>query len=257
MIKFFRKIRQRLINENRFSRYLLYAIGEIVLVVIGILIALQVNNWKSEREDHSIANDYYCQLLADLELDKIQLEALTEAHHEKIQVGKQLIKDLHGMKQSKDELLQVFKTIARSDTYIPTHVAYSEMISSGNLGILKNKQLKKSLITYYTELENFKHILDGNRAFQTTQMVSWDDVLEFGWQSPSISAGLDLDEELISLLPHNDWHLNKQSPIFKKFQSVTYICLTTSDRKTEIYGQIIERMEPLIQDLVEACQNQE
>ncbi|MEH6748623.1 MAG: DUF6090 family protein [Maribacter arcticus] len=44
MIKFFRKIRQRLLTENKFSKYLLYAIGEIVLVVIGILIALQLNN---------------------------------------------------------------------------------------------------------------------------------------------------------------------------------------------------------------------
>tara|TARA_R110002051_G_scaffold323712_2_gene418224 strand:- start:13567 stop:13764 length:198 start_codon:yes stop_codon:yes gene_type:complete len=44
MIKFFRKIRQKILTENKFSKYLLYAIGEIVLVVIGILIALQVNN---------------------------------------------------------------------------------------------------------------------------------------------------------------------------------------------------------------------
>jgi len=44
MIKFFRKIRQQLLTENKFSKYLLYAIGEIVLVVIGILIALQIDN---------------------------------------------------------------------------------------------------------------------------------------------------------------------------------------------------------------------
>jgi len=49
MIKFFRKIRQQLLTENKFSKYLLYAIGEIVLVVIGILIALQINNWNIER----------------------------------------------------------------------------------------------------------------------------------------------------------------------------------------------------------------
>ena len=47
MIKFFRHIRKRLIGENRFSKYLLYAIGEIILVVIGILIALQINNWNN------------------------------------------------------------------------------------------------------------------------------------------------------------------------------------------------------------------
>ena len=51
MIKFFRHIRQRLLSENKFSKYLLYAIGEIVLVVIGILIALQINNWNEERKE--------------------------------------------------------------------------------------------------------------------------------------------------------------------------------------------------------------
>jgi len=45
MIKFFRKIRQKMLTENKFSKYLLYAIGEIILVVIGILIALSINNW--------------------------------------------------------------------------------------------------------------------------------------------------------------------------------------------------------------------
>jgi len=45
MIKFFRKIRQQLLAENKFTKYLIYAIGEIVLVVIGILIALSINNW--------------------------------------------------------------------------------------------------------------------------------------------------------------------------------------------------------------------
>ena len=49
MIKFFRRIRQQLLSENKFSKYLLYAIGEVVLVVIGILIALQINNWNEER----------------------------------------------------------------------------------------------------------------------------------------------------------------------------------------------------------------
>ena len=51
MIKFFRKIRQKLLSENKFSKYLIYAIGEIVLVVIGILIALQINNWNEHRKD--------------------------------------------------------------------------------------------------------------------------------------------------------------------------------------------------------------
>ena len=50
MIQLFRKIRQRLLSENRFSKYLLYALGEIILVVIGILIALQINNSNEHRK---------------------------------------------------------------------------------------------------------------------------------------------------------------------------------------------------------------
>jgi len=53
MIKFFRKIRQELLSQNRFSKYLFYAIGEIILVVIGILIALQINNNNSNKIDEA------------------------------------------------------------------------------------------------------------------------------------------------------------------------------------------------------------
>lgn len=51
MIKFFRSIRQSLLTENKFSKYLLYALGEIILVIIGILIALQINNWNENRKN--------------------------------------------------------------------------------------------------------------------------------------------------------------------------------------------------------------
>ena len=54
MIIFFKKIRQQLLTENKFSKYLLYAIGEIVLVVIGILIALQLNTCRMEKNDRQI-----------------------------------------------------------------------------------------------------------------------------------------------------------------------------------------------------------
>jgi len=70
MIKFFRKIRQQLMTENKFSKYLMYAIGEIVLVVIGILIALQINNWNENRKLQTTKHIYLEQLLADFEADK-------------------------------------------------------------------------------------------------------------------------------------------------------------------------------------------
>lgn len=70
MIKFFRKIRQNLLSEGKTEKYFKYAIGEIILVVIGILIALQINNWNEKRKQQVKTQNYYQQLLEDLHKDK-------------------------------------------------------------------------------------------------------------------------------------------------------------------------------------------
>jgi hypothetical protein len=76
MIKFFRKIRYDLMDKNKTGKYFKYAIGEIVLVVIGILIALQINNWNENRKIEDIKQNYYQQLLVDLEKDKEYAEVM-------------------------------------------------------------------------------------------------------------------------------------------------------------------------------------
>ncbi len=69
MIKFFRKIRQKTLTENKFGKYLTYAIGEIILVVIGILIALSINNWNEDRKAKTYENQVYNQIYDDLITD--------------------------------------------------------------------------------------------------------------------------------------------------------------------------------------------
>ena len=74
MLKFFRQIRYDLMKQNKTSKYLKYAIGEIVLVVIGILIALQLNVFKENYQIASERKEYYSQLIEDLNSDKKTLE---------------------------------------------------------------------------------------------------------------------------------------------------------------------------------------
>jgi len=76
MIKFFRKIRQKSIAENKFTNYFKYAIGEIVLVVLGILIALQINNWNDQRKVGLITTNYYKQILIDFEKEQQNIDSL-------------------------------------------------------------------------------------------------------------------------------------------------------------------------------------
>ena len=94
MLKFFRNIRQRLLTENKFSKYLLYAIGEIVLVVLGILIALSVNNWKETSSQRKIEKLFLVDLLHDLTLDSIQLESMLEIDTERFRTKPLLLKFL-------------------------------------------------------------------------------------------------------------------------------------------------------------------
>ena len=78
MIKFFRKIRQNLASENKFSKYLLYAIGEILLVIIGILIAIQINNKNTKRIEKEVFQSNLQYLLEDIKKDKADLLEIKE-----------------------------------------------------------------------------------------------------------------------------------------------------------------------------------
>ncbi|MFH4966570.1 DUF6090 family protein [Gaetbulibacter sp. M240] len=71
MLKFFRKIRQRLLTENKFSKYLIYSLGEIVLVVIGISIALQINNWNENRKRENLKKQLFIELRARIMQDTV------------------------------------------------------------------------------------------------------------------------------------------------------------------------------------------
>ncbi|MCP9198595.1 DUF6090 family protein [Gramella sp. GC03-9] len=78
MIKFFRNIRRRLLRENRFTRYLIYAVGEIILVVIGILIALQINNWNENQQDRKLERGLMTDMITDLRNDLSLLDEVID-----------------------------------------------------------------------------------------------------------------------------------------------------------------------------------
>ncbi len=82
MIKFFRKIRQDLLMENKTGKYFKYAIGEIVLVVIGILIALQINNWNTERQNENIKTSLLVKLEAELDYNTNRLDTLSSLYND-------------------------------------------------------------------------------------------------------------------------------------------------------------------------------
>ena len=91
MIKVFRKIRQNLLDENKIGKYLKYALGEILLVVIGILIALQINNWKDERKEEKEILNYIQSIKKDIQADTALFAQISNSLNEQIVSAKYIV----------------------------------------------------------------------------------------------------------------------------------------------------------------------
>ena len=158
MIAFFRKIRQQLLSKNKTGKYLTYAIGEIVLVVIGILIALQINAWAIEQDNHT--------------LEKIYLEALRVEIMEDIQFYTSVSDSLKNQETSalhilhfieypeaviKDSLqfINAFRQCAEGENLTRTEVTWNELQSTGRMSLIRNKKLTGLLFEYYADLDHF------------------------------------------------------------------------------------------------------
>ncbi len=98
MIKFFKKIRQDLLSEGKIGKYLKYAIGEIILVVIGILIALSINNWNENQKTAIRETQIYLELKNDLLQTRNDVEETISNHKEILKVNQQLIFDIYNKK---------------------------------------------------------------------------------------------------------------------------------------------------------------
>lgn len=149
MIKFFRKIRHGLLAENKISKYLIYAIGEIALVVIGILIALQVNNWNEWRKDRI--------------KEKQILEELSETLTKNCEVLDMSLQSAADRNNSRDIIISVFAEkppftdslkepiFVSSFGYVITPFSYAgyEMLKNEGYDILNSAILRKEIVNIF------------------------------------------------------------------------------------------------------------
>lgn len=153
MIKFFRHIRQRLIRENRFSKYLLYAIGEIILVVIGILIALQVNNWNEVKKVEQSIKDHLVIFKQNLNEDKSQLKTLKETMEDQVNYADSTMRQIR-TEISVDESLKKYLTLlVREYEFRPNKNAVETLTQSNEIPYLSQK-LQTAILDYYALIES-------------------------------------------------------------------------------------------------------
>jgi hypothetical protein len=127
MIKFFRKIRQSLLSENKFSRYLIYAIGEIVLVVIGILIALSINNNNEDKKARKQEIKYLKNLQIDIQKELDNNDTIISFRDKKAKAGVRML-SYQKLESTQDifEFEGTIQTIFWWTTFIPTNNTYKD-----------------------------------------------------------------------------------------------------------------------------------
>lgn len=150
MIPFFRKIRKKMADDNRPMRYARYAIGEILLVVIGILIALQINNWNEARKENQEEREILSDLQLDIRVDIEKINYQLDFKKEMINNYKNCLEILADKKEAtKSEFMEGFKSILQVGDVSLNTTTFNNLQTTGDIRLIKNKTLANSIVNYY------------------------------------------------------------------------------------------------------------
>ena len=210
MISYFRRIRRTLMEEKQTGKYLRYAVGEILLVVIGILIALQINNWNNRRLDRVEERKIYQNIKQQVLDDKAELGRVIEFNDyytKTFDYANKLI--LSGSREKTDTLALIVMTVSQYSDFHRTGNIYETMVSSGDIKLIQNTEVISKLqqlettYTFINKLEkmNWDMILnDLSRELRG--------VINFATQEPVLPDRLysvEIQNILFSTIILNSW----------------------------------------------------
>ena len=152
MINFFRKKRKKMADENKVVKYTRYAIGEIVLVVIGILIALSINNWNQNRKEHIEGTILLKQLLVDFNSNLEQLDQKIAMRKDFMYSSKQLFKYIDAPELRNKDSIDSY--LGKTMPYATFDPIINDLASSGGLNLIKNIELKQALTRWTSEIND-------------------------------------------------------------------------------------------------------
>lgn len=202
MLKFFRKIRQQLISENlpdrqagNFSKYLLYAIGEILLVMVGILLALQVNNWNEANKIKKVELNYLKSLNYQFRQNLLELNTVDSLIKMQLGAAREMLKHTGpNASIANDSLFTILYHNSFKDfhQFLPSSGAIDEITNTGNLSIFSNTDLRDFLASWKSKMAMVKEqeVESRNTLDQTQNFMR--DYGNFRTQIHKTSSALNL-----------------------------------------------------------------
>lgn len=168
MIKFFRKIRYDHMEKNKTAKYLKYAIGEIVLVMIGILLALQVTNWNEQRKKNDDLKIALAQIINDLKQDELNLKGFESSNLKRVSY-------LTKLSNGDYETIALDSLFYNLDDYFyfyKSNNSYSGLKANGMFSAMKNIQLKNNMTSYYEQMyERLKTVSQYGETFTNDRVI--------------------------------------------------------------------------------------
>ena len=157
MAKLFRRIRKEIIGSKRIREYAPYAVGEIVLLVIGILIALQINNWNESRKDEARERVILGQLNHEFRLNRIQFAEIRRLHTDSFEKLGIVLRNLATVDQkvSRDSVLQNYTSMFGGYTFDASNGVVQSLVSSGDYNLIRNDSLRGLLLSWIDVLEDY------------------------------------------------------------------------------------------------------
>jgi len=154
MLKFFARIRRRLLGQGNLRKYLVYAIGEILLVMIGILLALQVNNWNEKKKITQLEKEYLERLELDLVQDTLYFSRRLKESQEVVENHYKLIHQMYYEQINKQEVYNLLGLVIwNSEHFVFQNSTFSELKNTGLINILSNPELKKDIVSLYYDYD--------------------------------------------------------------------------------------------------------
>jgi hypothetical protein len=257
MIKFFRKIRQNLLLKGNTGKYLKYAFGEIVLVVIGILIAFQLNNWNEHQKQLKLENEYYCRLLEDVILDQDQFNELLKLAQDRLTASNQAARMLLKNDVNKLEIgTQIsLATKAIYSDFQPNNSAFEDLKSGANLNIISDKSIIKALNQYFNKVEESKSIIMVNGKNAVDILFAHDDNFENGSNQASLKEGrfaTGLDQDVKDALQIDNQEILSNA-MKKRLLNESFEYVSVNSRQIELFNNILSEIKSLENILQSKC----
>jgi hypothetical protein len=238
MIGFFRRIRRRLADEIQFKKYSRYAIGEIVLVMVGILLALQVNNWNEERKETIAQDEAIRKLKIELENDIERLTSLDSLYNSWNKQADYILNEILDKSEQINSLQEIIVGRGSMNYFTITTTTYDEMVNTGTLYKLRDKDLSQIIGKYYDFANNEIMLIN-----QDNQMF-YDYTLDNNVNLVNTVLRLKYQRNFETI--DWSWLKNPNSEKYKEMESYILFHLSAIEATRLLISQLIEKTEEVI-----------